>query len=177
MSSLVRLRWMVTSCAGAALVPALLSAQTAAPRPDCKAAEYRQFDFWLGDWNVTTGPNQAGTNLITLTLDGCVLHEHWAGAKGGRGESFNYYDRDDRQWHQLWVDNSGGTIELAGTLHDGTMVLVGSGKDQSGNPVLNRIAWIDNPKDGSVRQLWEQSSDNGKTWQPAFDGLYRKKSS
>jgi hypothetical protein len=36
----------------------------------------------------------------------------------------------------------------------------------------NRITWTPHP-DGSVRQLWEQSTDEGKTWQVAFDGLYR----
>ena len=40
---------------------------------------------------------------------------------------------------------------------------------------LNRITWTPN-KDGTVRQLWEASTDQGKTWQVAFDGLYRRKS-
>jgi hypothetical protein len=29
--------------------------------------------------------------------------------------------------------------------------------------------------DGRVRQVIEQSADEGTTWQTAFDGLYRKK--
>ena len=36
-----------------------------------------------------------------------------------------------------------------------------------------RIAWTPNA-DGTVRQLWESSKDDGKTWTVSFDGLYRK---
>ena len=35
-------------------------------RPKCDSAEFRQFDFWVGNWNVTIGDHQAGTNLVTL---------------------------------------------------------------------------------------------------------------
>ncbi len=84
------------------------------PRPQkaCAATEFRQFDFWLGDWKVTDPKGDvAGTNRITLEMDGCVLHEHWVGSKGGNGESFNIYDGATKQWHQTWVDN-GGTLLL-----------------------------------------------------------------
>ena len=43
-----------------------------------------------------------------------------------------------------------------------------------GGRQLERITWTSNP-DGTVRQHWEQSTDGGKTWTTAFDGLYRKK--
>ena len=33
--------------------------------------------------------------------------------------------------------------------------------------------WTPNP-DGTVRQHWEISSDAGKSWTTAFDGLYRR---
>ena len=33
-------------------MPAPPSPTSAAPAPACGAAEYRQFDFWLGDWDV-----------------------------------------------------------------------------------------------------------------------------
>ena len=35
-----------------------------------------------------------------------------------------------------------------------------------------RITWTPNA-DGSVRQHWETSTDDGKTWKTSFDGLYR----
>jgi hypothetical protein len=35
----------------------------------------------------------------------------------------------------------------------------------------HRIAWSPQP-DGRVRQLWETSADDGKTWKVGFDGRY-----
>ena len=57
-------------------------AQGAETKSPC-APEARQFDFWVGEWNVTTAEGQqAGTNSIRLILDDCVLQETWAGAAG-----------------------------------------------------------------------------------------------
>src|SRR5205085_11883872 len=70
-----------------------LPAQSPPARPKCDAPEYRQFDFWVGDWDVTAGGQRAGTNLVTLEEGGCLIHEHWAGAKGGTGQRLNFYDR------------------------------------------------------------------------------------
>jgi hypothetical protein len=147
------------------------------PRPPkaCAAPEFRQFDFWLGDWKVTDPKgNVAGTNLITLEMDGCVLHEHWVGSKGGNGESFNIYDGATKQWHQTWVDNGGTLLSLIGGIVDGRMVLSGPGQGPKGEAITNRIAW-EKLADGRVRQTWTVSSDGGKTWATSFDGYYSKK--
>ena len=146
------------------------SAQPPAPNR-CAAPEHRQFDFWVGDWRVTTPDGKhAGDNTIEKILDGCVLHENWRGASGGRGYSYNAYDAVRKVWHQTWVDRNGGVLLLDGAFKDGSMVLEGAQ-----GTTLNRITWTPN-KDGTVRQLWEASTDQGKSWQVAFDGLYRRKS-
>ena len=90
----------------------------AAPAQPCLAdARYRQFDFWLGDWNVTAANGQGGsTNRITAGLDGCLVSENWTAANGLRGRSINAYDADLRQWHQTWVDSNGNIITTTGTL-------------------------------------------------------------
>lgn len=143
---------------------------TAQPGP-CAGPEHSQFDFWVGDWRVTTPDGKhAGDNRIEKILDGCALHESWQGASGGRGHSYNAWDRDRQVWHQTWVDRQGTLLLLDGGLKDGAMVMTG----MQGN-TLNRITWTPN-KDGTVRQVWETSADAGKTWQVAFDGLYRRKS-
>jgi hypothetical protein len=54
------------------------------------------------------------------------------------------------------------------------MTLEGESIDSDGRRVRNRITWFDNA-DGTVRQLWEISRDDGRTWQSEFDGLYRRK--
>jgi hypothetical protein len=156
------------------LTVALLSAPagfTANPAPRCNAAEYRQFDFWLGEWQVH-GPagKLAGTNRIEREYDGCVVHEHYTGAKGYRGESLNTYDPDRKVWHQTWVDNQGLLLLVEGGWRGTRMVLEGKSVGASGKASQQRITWTPNA-DGSVRQLWEASEDSGK-WTTVFDGKY-----
>jgi hypothetical protein len=152
----------------------LAAAQTAAAPAPCAQPLHRQFDFWVGLWDVT-GPSGtfAGTNRIELVDGGCALYESWSSAGGGyTGRSLNSVGSDGR-WHQSWIDSSGGRLELVGDFVDGRMVLEGETKatTPNGPPVKNRITWTPRP-DGSVRQLWETSSDGGKSYTVAFDGLY-----
>jgi hypothetical protein len=136
--------------------------------------EARQFDFWVGEWDVTTADSKvAGRNRIELILDGRALQEHWTGTGGVAGTSLNLFDTEAKKWRQFWIDGTGGSLQLTGGLVDGRMVLEGTGKE-AGKTLHDRITWTPNP-DGSVRQLWERSEDNRATWFVVFDGLYRKK--
>ncbi len=168
---------------GAQQQPATPPAPEAAPAPTpappgpppCSGPEFRQFDFWLGDWDVKL-PNGkvAGTNSIKSVLGGCVLQESWEGTGQVKGFSFNIYDATTKTWHQTWVDNGGNLLNLNGGLVDGKMVLSGETVDDKGVKTINRITWTKVDAD-HVRQLWEASGDGGKTWQVAFDGQYAKK--
>jgi len=150
---------------GAAPAPA------ARPAP-CSAPEYRQFDFWLGDWDVTTADGKpAGRNTVTRPLGECVLQEHWKGLGGVSGESYNIYDAASGRWHQTWVDDRGTLLRLDGGLVDGAMVLAGGDRNARGRTVRDRITW--RPDGDAVHQVWEQSTDAGKTWSVVFHGIYR----
>jgi hypothetical protein len=154
-------------------------AQTAPPTPAAPAQpalppESRQFDFWLGEWDVTTPDGKpAGESRIESMANGAGLLENWTGAGNFLGKSLNAYNVAKKQWQQFWVGTGGGVLELAGGLMDGNMVLVGE-HDVRGQHLTEKITWTPNA-DGSVRQHWEQSTDGGKTWTDAFDGLYRRK--
>jgi hypothetical protein len=138
----------------------------------CSSEEFRQFDFWIGEWNVTAGDRSAGRNRITSTLGGCVLLEEYTATNGGyEGKSFNIYDSTAGEWHQSWVDNRGLLLQLRGGLEDGRMVLSGERIGQEGKPVIDRITWTPN-EDGTVQQTWQVSGDDGETWSTAFDGTY-----
>jgi hypothetical protein len=147
---------------------------TVAP-PPCSARPYHQFDFWIGDWNVTENGQMAGTNSIEPILGGCALLENWQGSGPGgiRGSSFNIYDQARDQWHQTWVDASGTLLQLDGGWHGGSMILQGERPSADGNgTTTHRITWTP-LGDGTVRQLWDASRD-GQTWTVLFDGLYQK---
>src|ERR1700730_11677663 len=95
----------------------------------CKSPEFRQFDFWVGNWEVQDpAGNVVVQNLVTLEQDGCLIIEHWKDAGGVQtGTSFNYYDIRDKKWHQLYLANSsnaGAFPAMAGILHDGKMVML-----------------------------------------------------
>jgi hypothetical protein len=162
--------------AAAALAAAGAQAQPAAPA-NCAGPEYRQFDFWIGHWDVY-GPagKKVGENIIEPFAGGCGLAEHWTGTGGVTGRSLNMYDASDRQWHQVWVDSSGSRLLLDGQFSDGKMVLGSDGPNPAkpGTTLRQQITWSVNP-DASVRQLWRTSTDGGKTWTTAFDGKYIKR--
>lgn len=157
------------------VLPSLAASQGVATTR-CTAAEHRQFDFWIGAWEVR-GPDGkvVGTSRITSILDGCAIHEEWQGGGGSIGESFNVYDRNARRWHQTWVDNGGLLAQFDGGLTaGGAMVLEGPGRTPTGAPARSRMTFTP-LADGAVRQHWEFSTDGGASWQTAFDGTYRKR--
>jgi hypothetical protein len=144
--------------------------------PPCATAAHQQFDFWLGQWEVRDPAGKVvGHNRIETAHGGCALIEHWTSVTGVTGTSVNIYDRDRRQWHQTWVDSGGGLLQLDGGRSDAAMVLAGDAfdADAPGHTARQRVTWTPQP-DGRVRQLWESSSDGGRTWTVVFDGLYAR---
>ncbi len=137
--------------------------------------EYRQFDFWLGEWEVETPAGEnAGENSITKHENGCLLRENWRSAGGGTGHSINYYDPSDKLWKQVWTDAGGNIAYFQGGLEDGAMVLKGKWITRDGNSYLLNGTWS-KMDDGRVRQFFQSSNDDGKTWATWFDGYYKKK--
>ena len=139
------------------------------------SGHFRDFDFWVGEWDVY-GPKGklAGHSRIERILGDCVIAEHWQGSGGSDGKSHNIYDARHARWTQFWVDNSGTALLLHGGLERGAMVLSGTTPAQGSAPAaIQRITWTPQP-DGRVRQHWETSTDNGATWTTAFDGWYQK---
>ncbi|HWK85149.1 MAG TPA: hypothetical protein VNS61_15590 [Caldimonas sp.] len=160
------------SMSGAWAQTAPAASAPALPPPACLADEHRQFDFWIGDWEVFQPNGQkVGENRIEPIANGCALLENWSGRGGFSGKSLNIYDRDDKRWHQTWVDSSGSLLVIAGGLVDKRMVMSSQAPAPGGGTLQQRIAWTPDD-DGSVRQLWESSTDSGKTWTVQFDGKY-----
>ena len=164
------------SISGAAALAALTLAATpwGAQAGPCDTAEHRQFDFWVGDWNVHSASGKlAGTNRIEREYGGCVLHERYRTERDYSGESLNTYDPSRKVWHQTWVDSSGLLLVLEGAFRDGRMVLQGQTRDLGGVVTHHRISWSRNA-DGSVRQHWESTNAKGD-WETAFDGTYTRR--
>ena len=72
----VRIVSAVMLFAGNNLRSARVFADPTPPAP-CAAPVYRQFDFWVGDWDVfeVGGSIQVAHARVDVVLDGCVLRE------------------------------------------------------------------------------------------------------
>lgn len=168
-SSIVAFGALLVSLAGPAF------AQAPAP-PRCTSPESRQFDFWIGEWNVTdqrTGQH-AGESRIEKLYGGCVLRENWS-SDGFSGGSLNMWWNGDRQWHQTWMDQAGAFRHFIGGLTRNQMIMTAEQPDprDPGKSMLVRLTFTPNA-DGAVRQYSDLSRDGGKTWQLRYDYLYRR---
>jgi hypothetical protein len=163
----------------AVVMAAGASAAPTAPA-GCDTPQSHQLDFWVGKWEVH--PNGADTiiahSLIEKRYSGCAIRENWmplGKEETGGGGSLSSYDPQGKHWRQLWVDSTGARADFTGGLADGVMSITGiwPGFAGPGQDALVRMNYQPQP-DGQVRQWGEASTDQGKTWKPAFDFLYRR---
>ena len=160
--------------ATARVTPTVRVTPTAGPAVSCATPEFRQFDFFAGDWDtydVADPSKVVARNRVTVVLDGCAVREVYEQGDGLVGESLSIYDASRRGWHQSWVTNRGSLLLLNGGLEGERMVLTGPDRAADGTPSLLRGIWW---KDGTnVRERAERSVDGGKTWTMVFDIVFR----
>ena len=162
-----RIQWIVASVLAAAL---MAFAQTSTPAKPCAAAEFRQFDFWVGDWDLTWlgqngGPELHGHNRIERELGDCVIHEHFTDQAEPpfQGTSVSTFTPQLGKWQQTWVDNQGSYLDFVGEFKDGQMVLGREATGKDGKKFQQRMVWK-NIKGDSLDWSWERSDDGGATW-------------
>jgi tetratricopeptide (TPR) repeat protein len=141
--------------------------------------ENRQFDFWVGDWDVSTtqAGSPAGISHIERAIGNCVIWENWTslGNTGYSGKSYNIYNADFKRWEQFWVDNLGGVIHFYGGLKDGVMDFFTEDVPQSDGTKLKRHLQFFSIGPDRVRQFSQGSSDGGITWSIEYDLTYNRK--
>lgn len=140
----------------------------------CKySAESRQFDFFVGEWDAFNPQgNKGGTSVIQKISGDCAVLENWTNAfGGGGGKSINFYDAANGKWYQYWIGQDGNPARFSGTYKDGAMRFEGEPFMQNGKRVLSRLTFF-NLDANTVRQLAEQSVDDGKTWITSYDFKY-----
>ena len=160
-----------------ALVSASSVAQSNPPAPTtCESeADYGEFDFWLGSWDVYVGEQKAGDNIITKEEGGCLVMEKWTDAAGNTGQSYNFYNPDTAKWRQVWVSNY-MTIDYEGGLtEDGSMELIGEITYFHNQKTLELLGRWTLQDDGTVRQYFEQFDEEKGEMVPIFTGIYHRK--
>jgi len=161
-----------------AIFPLLFSNLTAQNEADeiDENAKYHEFDFWIGEWEVyrTGTKDLLGYSTIESIIGGFAVQESYRSSRSKySGTSINKYNQATDQWEQYWVDNTKLTLHLKGNKVGNKMILVNIMETNDGS-IGNRITWT-NHEDGTVQQVWEQSSDVGESWSKIFDGTYKKK--
>lgn len=156
-------------------LPLVIMAQEASPSSPCQSQGHDEFDFWVGKWAVFVPGTDSllGHNHIRRTMKGCVVEEHWTGATGFTGKSFNTYNPSDSSWSQVWVDQSGAEYHFMGRKQGQVMQLY----SQAGNlatPTLFDMSYTYDSERDIVLQHWQMSRDFGKSWSTVFLGEYRR---
>jgi hypothetical protein len=136
--------------------PPIVPAPPAAP---CVQPEFRQMDFWVGDWDLTfdAGNGVVGHATEHITRDefgACVVYEHFAvPAVNTLGASWSSYDRFKHVWRQTWVDNNGAHMTL-------------EGGPVTGQPYIFELKTIYpiGPNQSHFRMIWEQADADTLTW-------------
>jgi len=140
----------------------------------------RDFDFWIGCWNVRNRRLQdrlAGSDEweefeSTVTarriLDGMGNEDRFCTDHDGGfvGLSFRFFDRDTRLWSIYWADSRRpGVLDppLFGGF-DGDVGVFEGGDTFEGRPIRVRFVWS---RVATPTPRWEQafSDDDGRTWE------------
>jgi hypothetical protein len=164
-----------------------VSSTLAEPQPQqvapCSATQQKQFDFWLGTWDLTwpgekSGETGRGTNTINRILDDCVVHESFSGGDSMhlRGNSLSLFDVHSGKWKQTWVDNEGSYLDFVGEFNGSQMVLSREATRPDGSTVKQRMLWKNINAD-ELDWSWESSKDGGKTWQVLWPIHYKRSKS
>jgi hypothetical protein len=144
------------------------------PPVPCDQPQFREFDFWVGEWDVTSGAKKIAESSIQKIIGSCVIFENYTDPRGFSGKSFNFYDSALKKWRQTWVDNGGNVSEYSGEYKDGAMRFEGEVHGRNGQRIPYKMI-IYNLGVDRVRQYSENSVDGGKTWKMSYDFLYLRR--
>ena len=83
-----------------------------------------------------------GTNKILKLQNNCVMQENWESkTSANKGTSYNYYNKANDTWNQVWVDNSGFVLVLQGKFTNGKMVMESELQKTPKGNFYNRLTW------------------------------------
>ncbi|WP_425410447.1 hypothetical protein [Hyphococcus sp.] len=156
----------------------LFSGGVSAQPPGCNDIPgARDFDFWLGTWEVyDKNEKLGGVNKISKRSGGCLILEEWRSANGGEGVSMNFLDPRTGNWTQTWMGTNNYITYEGGLNADGQMVLTGQITYFSAKGARSadfKGTWTPN-NDGSVTQHFEEFDADAGVWNDWFVGTYKR---
>lgn len=175
-SGLVILAYLLTACMTAR------AQESPSHRTSLEVPAPRQFDFWVGQWDVnnrflqedgTWQSHGSAVDAVYAVLDGKAILEFWDGtARQGplRGFSLRYYDPHEERWVLVlnWPQQDRPFFfELKGAFRHGRGEFFRSRVDTSGTEVLTRYTFSDITPE-SLRWDGAFSTDGGVTWRTTW---------
>ena len=164
------------TAAGVIAAPAL--AQDADQPVPCSTEEYRQMDFWVGTWDAlwvdAEGVEQRGSNTVSSQLNGCMIFEEFDGRPGSPflGRSMSQYVGQLGVWKQVWMDSAGGYIPLTGG-QSGDEFMLSVDRGSEATPYFRMV--FTNINQDSFDWHWQQSQDEGETWEDQWHIMYSRR--
>jgi hypothetical protein len=141
----------------------------------CNSPEFRQFDYWLGEWDVEANGQKIARSSIQLILDECVIFENYEAFRGYAGKSFSVFEKSAGAWQQCYVDTGGGYHRWTDGHPDANGAMTFRWDyTLNGQKTLNKMTYVKEGPD-KVRQILEASTDDGKTWAQTYNGLYTRR--
>lgn len=134
-----------------------------------------QFDFWVGEWELSWSDSVRGSNLVTREMNGFVISEHFNNpANQYMGWSWSVYDTLAGKWKQTWVDNQGAYLDFVGGMQDDKMILERSYVNSAGKLLKQRMIFYNISKN-NFDWDWESSADGGTNWKSNWKIHYQRK--
>lgn len=148
----------------------------------CNAEEYRQFDFWIGDWDAFNNKGiKVGDSKISVSLDGCLILEEWKSTMQSdmrkyEGKSFNNYDKPTGKWYQTWIANHGEAINfLSGKFEKDAMTFYSKPYLYAKDTMAIRKLSFTKLVNGEVMQRGEVLHTDNTKIKTDFEFIYKRK--
>ncbi len=139
-----------------------------------------EMEFWVGEWDLkwtVQGREGSGSNSVSKTLGGMVIHEHFSGEEGSyagfKGESFTIFDPRMGSYFQTWVDNNGGYLDFT-FARENEKYIFEREAEYNDKPVKSRMVFYD-IEPNSFTWDWERMNPDSDSWELQWRIFYSRK--
>jgi hypothetical protein len=148
-------------------------------------AHIKTMGFFVGYWDVYVSSNNDKNydNLVAIdsvvkSMGGCSIIEYFnmTPPNNFQGRSFTFYDSTARKIRHNWA-GSGGDIYNYEVVNaaENTVQLLAINKTPTGTHQRKFTMTFD-PRQQTIRQFIQNSYDDGKSWTPDWDAMFKKRS-
>ena len=150
---------------------------TSRVRPCTVQPEFRHLDFFVGEWDLQIQGQSVQSTNVRLELADCIVHQDDTVQNGYQAKATHFYNAELGKWQQAYIDTRGAFALWTGEFKDGVLTYSREAVATNGAKTSHRSTFTKIDAD-RIHQVYEHSTDGGKTWTTTFDAFYvrRKRS-